>query len=94
MRLRSRRREALQVGNANSHPRAEGHAVGANIGIADRAIRIVPGHALDRAIFPPDQVARRFGPPGMAPLLAGTVSFCPLCTVRGIRTCQASEPLN
>ena len=94
MRLRARRRDALQVGNSNSHQRVEEHAVDANIGIADRVIRIVPGLALVRPIFPPDQVARRFGSPGMVPLLAGTVSFRALRTVRGIRTCQASEPLN
>ncbi len=63
----------------------------ANVGTADRAIRVVLGLALLSAIFVLDGRERWFGLIGLVPLLTAAVSFCPLYTVLGIRTCPASK---
>ena len=64
----------------------------ANVGIADRGIRVVPGIALLSATFLLDRPERWFGLLGIVPLLAATVNVCPLHTELSIRTCPATKP--
>lgn len=64
----------------------------ANIGSADRIIRVILGLALLSAIFFLDGKERWFGLLGLVPLLTAAVKFCPLYTALGIRTCPAAKP--
>jgi hypothetical protein len=63
-----------------------------NVGSADRLIRVILGLALLSAIFLLDGKERWFGLIGLVPLLTAAVSFCPLYTVLGIRTCATPKP--
>ncbi|MBS0394636.1 MAG: DUF2892 domain-containing protein [Proteobacteria bacterium] len=58
-----------------------------NVGSVDRALRVVVGLALLSLVFVGPHTA--WGWIGVVPLLTGLVSFCPLYTVLGIRTCPA-----
>ena len=59
----------------------------ANVGNADRVIRIVLGLALLSLLFILEGNARFIGLAGIVPLLTATIRFCPLYTVLGMRTC-------
>jgi hypothetical protein len=64
-------------------PTKREHAMNANVGSADRVVRIVIGVAL-LGLFALDSPYRWLGFVGAVPLLTAFVSFCPLYTVLGI----------
>jgi hypothetical protein len=61
----------------------------ANVGNADRAIRIVLGLALLSLLFLLEGNARFIGLVGIVPLLTATIRFCPLYAILGVNTCPA-----
>jgi hypothetical protein len=56
-----------------------------NVGSIDRVLRIVVGLGLISLVFVGPQTP--WGWIGVVPLLTATISFCPLYTLIGIRTC-------
>jgi Protein of unknown function (DUF2892) len=56
-----------------------------NIGSIDRILRIVVGLGLLSLVFVGPQTP--WGWIGVVPLLTAAISFCPLYTLIGIRTC-------
>lgn len=56
-----------------------------NVGSIDRILRIVVGLGLISLVFVGPQTP--WGWIGVVPLLTATISFCPLYTLLGIRTC-------
>jgi hypothetical protein len=56
-----------------------------NVGSIDRILRIVVGLGLISLVFVGPQTP--WGWIGIVPLLTATISFCPLYTLLGIRTC-------
>jgi hypothetical protein len=65
------------------------HAMKANLGSTDRAIRIVVGVAL-LGLLAIDSPYRWLGLVGAVPLLTAFVSFCPLYSVFGISSCSGT----
>jgi hypothetical protein len=61
----------------------------ANVGNADRAIRIVLGLALLSLLFILEGNARFIGLVGIVQLLTATIRFCPLHAILGVNTCPA-----
>ncbi|KAB2920754.1 MAG: DUF2892 domain-containing protein [Hyphomicrobiaceae bacterium] len=64
----------------------------ANVGMIDRILRIVVGLALIAAalgLYGPAYQSV-WGWIGIVPLATGLVSWCPLYTMLGIKTCKAS----
>ncbi|MGE0115462.1 MAG: DUF2892 domain-containing protein [Steroidobacteraceae bacterium] len=62
-----------------------------NVGSADRVVRIVIGLALLSLLFLRQDSSRWFGLIGLVPLLTASMSWCPLYTLLGIKTCPASD---
>lgn len=63
----------------------------ANVGGADRVVRIVVGLALlGYAAFGPEPT-RWWGLIGIIPILTGTIRWCPLYTPFGISSCAAKK---
>jgi hypothetical protein len=60
----------------------------ANIGTADRAVRIVAGLALIALAFVGPQTP--WGWVGLVPLATGLVRWCPAYTLFGLNTCKPS----
>ncbi len=60
----------------------------ANIGTADRILRIVVGLTLLSLVFVGPQSL--WGLVGLVPLLTGLARFCPLYTLLGVRTCNTA----
>jgi hypothetical protein len=56
-----------------------------NVGTIDRILRIVVGLGLISLVFVGPQTP--WGWIGIVPLLTAAISFCPLYTLIGIRTC-------
>ena len=56
-----------------------------NVGSIDRILRIVVGLGLISLVFVGPQTP--WGWIGVVPLLTAAISFCPLYTLIGIRTC-------
>ena len=56
-----------------------------NVGTIDRILRIVVGLGLISLVFVGPQTP--WGWVGIVPLLTAVISFCPLYTLIGIRTC-------
>ena len=56
-----------------------------NVGSIDRVLRIVVGLGLISLVFVGPQTP--WGWIGVVPLLTAAISFCPLYTLIGIRTC-------
>jgi hypothetical protein len=56
-----------------------------NVGSIDRILRIVVGLGLISLVFVGPQTP--WGWIGIVPLLTAAISFCPLYTLIGIRTC-------
>jgi hypothetical protein len=56
-----------------------------NVGLIDRILRIVVGLGLISLVFVGPQTP--WGWIGVVPLLTAVISFCPLYTLIGIRTC-------
>jgi len=59
----------------------------ANIGGADRVIRIVAGLVLLSLVVILEGDARWFGLIGIVPLFTGLMRWCPAYTLLGINTC-------
>lgn len=62
-----------------------------NVGTIDRILRIVIGLVLLSLLFLLDGNARWFGLIGIVPLATAGLSWCPLYTLLGIRTCPAGR---
>lgn len=60
----------------------------ANIGTADRVIRIVVGLILLSLLFILDGSIKYIGLIGIVPLLTAFIKFCPLYTLFKINTCS------
>lgn len=62
-----------------------------NVGMVDRAMRIVAGLALLSLIFILEGNARWWGLVGLLPLVTGLVGWCALYVPLGIDTCHATH---
>ncbi len=60
-----------------------------NVGSIDRILRIVVGLGLISLVFVGPQTP--WGWVGVVPLLTAFISFCPLYTLIGIRTCPMGQ---
>ncbi len=58
----------------------------ANVGVADKSVRIMAGAAL--IILTLMGTIDVWGWIGLVPLLTGLMSFCPLYTVLGVNACK------
>jgi hypothetical protein len=58
-----------------------------NVGVLDRLMRVMAGIALLSLVFFGPQTL--WGLVGLVPLVTGLVSWCPLYTLFGVRTCPA-----
>lgn len=58
-----------------------------NVGTADKIIRVVVGLGLIALVFVGPKTP--WGWIGIVPLLTAAISWCPLYTVLGVRTCAA-----
>jgi len=63
-----------------------------NVGSIDRTLRIVAGLAILSLFFVLGEGQRGWALLGLVPLLTGLVSWCPLYTLLGIRTCRMTAP--
>ncbi len=59
----------------------------ANVGNADRVIRIAAGILILSAVFLLDGNARWFGLIGIVPLATGLIRWCPAYSLLGTNTC-------
>jgi hypothetical protein len=62
-----------------------------NVGSIDRTLRIVAGLAILSLYFILEEGQRGWALLGLVPLLTGLVSWCPLYTLLGIRTCKTAS---
>ena len=62
-----------------------------NVGSLDRGVRIIVGLALLSLVFLRQDSSRWFGLIGVLPLLTASLSWCPLYTVLGVKTCSAEK---
>ena len=69
----------------------EGHDMKANVGNADRTIRIVAGILILSAVFLLEGNARWFGLIGIVPLATGLVRWCPAYMLLGTSTCETGS---
>jgi hypothetical protein len=60
-----------------------------NVGSIDRILRIIVGLGLISLVFVGPQTP--WGWIGVVPLLTAFISFCPLYTLIGIRTCPVGQ---
>jgi Inner membrane protein YgaP-like, transmembrane domain len=60
-----------------------------NVGSADRILRVVIGLALLSLLVLRDDSLRWYGLIGLVPLLTASMSWCPLYSLLGIKTCPA-----
>ena len=65
----------------------EGHDMKANVGNADRVIRIVAGILILSAVFLLEGNARWFGLIGIVALATGFIRWCPAYSLLGANTC-------
>jgi hypothetical protein len=63
----------------------------ANVGGADKILRIVAGLGLLSLILILEGNARWWGLVGLIPLATGLFNFCPLYTLLGINTCPMKD---
>ncbi|MFZ2872737.1 YgaP family membrane protein [Zavarzinia sp.] len=61
-----------------------------NIGTLDRVLRVIAGLVLLSLLFLLDGEAKWFGLIGIVPLATAAMSWCPLYTLLGIRTCRTN----
>lgn len=59
-----------------------------NVGSVDRGIRVALGLGLLSIIFIRQDSARWFGVVGLIPLVTAYLSWCPLYSILGIKTCE------
>ena len=62
-----------------------------NVGSIDRTLRIVAGLAILSLFFVLGEGQRAWALLGLVPLLTGLISWCPLYTLLGIRTCRVAS---
>ncbi|WP_459476527.1 YgaP family membrane protein [Clostridium saccharoperbutylacetonicum] len=62
-----------------------------NVGSADKAIRFIIGLGLLSSLFVMHGNLKHFGLIGLVPILTATVSFCPLYSLFGIKTCKIEK---
>lgn len=62
-----------------------------NVGSLDRGVRIIVGLALLSLVFLRQDSSRWFGLIGLVPLLTASLSWCPLYTVLGVKTCSVEK---
>ena len=62
-----------------------------NVGSVDRTIRVIIGLALLSLLVLRQDSSRWFGLIGLVPLLTAYLSWCPLYTLLGIKTCPTSK---
>ena len=63
-----------------------------NVGMVDKAVRIVLGLGLLSLTVLLDGNARWLGLIGIVPLVTGAVGYCPLYSILGLNTCSAKSP--
>ena len=63
-----------------------------NVGMVDKAVRIVVGLGLLSLIVLLDGNARWLGLIGIVPLVTGSVGYCPLYSLLGLNTCSSKAP--
>jgi hypothetical protein len=63
----------------------------ANVGSADRIVRILVGIAILAVLALVEGPARWFGLVGFVPLLTGIFGYCPLYAVLGFDTCPLAR---
>lgn len=63
----------------------------ANVGRADKILRIVAGLGLLSLILILEGNARWWGLVGLIPLATGLINFCPLYTLFGLTTCPVKD---
>lgn len=66
----------------------------ANVGSADKVIRIVLAIALFSLYFLVEGNLRYLSLVGLIPLITSLMSWCPLYSIFGIRTCPLSKATN
>jgi len=69
----------------------EGHDMKANLGNADRVIRIAAGILILSAVFLLEGNARWLGLIGIVPLATGLIRWCPAYSLLGTNTCGATS---
>jgi hypothetical protein len=63
----------------------------ANVGFADRILRVLFGLAVLAVVVLVETPARWIGLVGLVPLLTGLFSYCPLYAVLGFDTCPLEK---
>ena len=63
-----------------------------NVGMVDKAVRIVLGLGLLSLLVLLDGNARWLGLIGIVPLVTGSLGYCPLYSILGLSTCSAKAP--
>ena len=63
----------------------------ANVGGADRVVRIIIGLALLSLLFILPAPTKWWGLVGVVPLLTAFMSFCPLYSIIGVNTCPVQR---
>ncbi len=63
----------------------------ANVGGADRVVRIIIGLALLSLLFILPAPTKWWGLVGVVPLLTAFMSFCPLYSIIGVNTCPVKR---
>jgi len=69
----------------------EGHDMKANVGNADRVIRIAAGILILSAVFLLEGNARWFGLIGIVPLATALIRWCPAYGLLGMNTCGTAS---
>ena len=59
----------------------------ANVGSADRAVRVIIGLVILSYLFIGEGSTRYFGLIGLVPLLTAAIGYCPLYSIVGLNTC-------
>ena len=59
----------------------------ANVGSADRVVRVIIGLVIWSYLFIGEGSARYFGLIGLVPLLTAAMGYCPLYSIIGLNTC-------
>jgi len=62
-----------------------------NVGSVDKVVRFIVGLALLSLLFFMNGNLKYLGLIGLVPILTATVSFCPLYSIVGIKTCKTRK---
>ncbi len=63
-----------------------------NVGSIDRVLRVVVGLLLLSLVFLLEGPTRWWGLVGLVPLATGLMSYCPVYSLLGVRTCAKDAP--